>query len=156
MADPSSEPIIRPAGPGDVAVIRRIAENAYEHYVPRIGRKPAPMVADFEVHVSAGEAFVLEDGGRVLGFIIAGARPDCLFVDNMAVDPAAQGRGLGRRLMAWSETAARQAGLPEVRLYTNVKMTENINFYTRLGFSETHRVTENGFDRVYLKKELAS
>lgn len=34
-------------------------------------------------------------------------------------------------------------------------MTENLTFYSRLGFTETQRVTEAGYSRVYLRKEIS-
>ena len=54
-----------------------------------------------------------------------------------------------------AEATARQRGLPILRLYTNVRMTENMPFYRGLGFIETGRRHEDGFDRVYFEKELA-
>ena len=39
--------MIRPAKANDAPEIRECAEQAYARYVPVIGRKPAPMVADF-------------------------------------------------------------------------------------------------------------
>ena len=39
-------------------------------------------------------------------------------------------------------------------LYTHVLMVENVAIYRRLGFEETHRVTEKGYDRVYMAKDL--
>jgi hypothetical protein len=35
-------------------------------------------------------------------------------------------------------------------------MTENIARYTRIGFVETHRGTEEGYERVYMRKLLAA
>jgi len=34
-------------------------------------------------------------------------------------------------------------------------MTENLSMYAHLGFVETHRVTEDGFNRVYMSLNLA-
>jgi ribosomal protein S18 acetylase RimI-like enzyme len=79
---------------------------------------------------------------------------DHLFVDNIAVDPRRQGNSLGTRLMAFAEAVARERGLPEIRLYTNVVMSKNFAFYRRLGFTETGRRREHGFDRVYVMKSL--
>jgi hypothetical protein len=45
--------------------------------------------------------------------------------------------------------------LPALRLYTNAAMTENLLMYAHLGFVETHRATEKGFHRVYLRLALA-
>jgi ribosomal protein S18 acetylase RimI-like enzyme len=77
-----------------------------------------------------------------------------MLLDNIAVDPACQGAGLGRELLAFAEQTARAAGHDVIRLYTNAAMTENIALYTRIGYAETHRVGEKGFRRVYMEKKL--
>ena len=145
---------LRPASPDDVAAIAACAKAAYAKYLPRMDRAPAPMVADFAAHVAAGEVHVLTVGGAVAAYIVVMVRPDCLFVDNIAVTPERQGLGLGRRLMAFAAETARRRGLPALRLYTNVAMTENLDFYGRLGFVETGRRRESGFERVYMAKTL--
>jgi hypothetical protein len=33
-------------------------------------------------------------------------------------------------------------------------MTENLSLYAALGYEETGRATEDGFDRVYFRKSL--
>jgi hypothetical protein len=48
--------LIRKAMAGDAARIGAIACAAYAKYVPRIGREPAPMVADFAAEVAARPA----------------------------------------------------------------------------------------------------
>lgn len=149
------DPVLRPATREDLSAISGCARAAYVGYVPRIGREPAPMVADFEALAAAGEVHVLIDGGVLAGFIVMRSGAGHLFVENVAVHPDRQGRGFGRRLMAFAEAAARERGLPALELYTNVKMTENFAFYEGLGFVETERRHEDGFDRVYLRKTLA-
>ncbi len=86
--------------------------------------------------------------------IVRFARGDHLFVENVAVDPAFHGQGLGRRLMDFAEAAARARGFPVLRLYTNVHMTENFPFYDRLGYAGTGRVHEDGYERVYFEKTV--
>ena len=137
---------LRPAEAGDVAAIADCARAAYARYVSRIGREPAPMVADFSALVAAGE--------DVAGFIVIRPGPGHLFIENVAVHPDRQGQGLGHRLMVFGEAAARERGLPALELYTNAKMTENFPFYSGLGFVETERRHEDGFDRVYMRKRL--
>jgi hypothetical protein len=44
--------------------------------------------------------------------------------------------------------------LPAIRLYTNAAMTENLSIYAHMGFVETHRAVEKGFNRVYLRWAL--
>jgi GNAT superfamily N-acetyltransferase len=73
----------------------------------------------------------------------------------VAVLPSAQGRGTGARLLALAEEHARDLGLGEVRLYTNEAMTENIAYYARHGYAETHRQEHGGFRRVFFRKPVA-
>lgn len=76
------------------------------------------------------------------------------FIDTVAVARAFQGRGIGPRLIAAAEDAARRAGADMIRLYTNAAMTSNLSLYPRLGYRETGRAVEAGFDRVYYEKAL--
>jgi ribosomal protein S18 acetylase RimI-like enzyme len=97
----------------------------------------------------AGEA-----GGEVLGVLVMRPAGDHLFVDNVAVAPDHQGKGLGRELMTFAEARARKDGLPEIRLYTNEKMHENVAVYAKLGFEETGRRLDGGYRRVFMRKRL--
>lgn len=143
-------PLIRQAMAEDTARIRAIARAAYAKYVPRIGREPPPMVADFAAEVAAGRVVVIATAGAVDGYMIAWPEADAYFIDIIAIDPARQGEGLGRQLMDHAVGEAKRRRLPALRLYTNAAMTENLSMYTHIGFVETHRVVEKGFDRVYL------
>jgi GNAT superfamily N-acetyltransferase len=146
--------IIRPATTADLAELRRIARAAYAVYVPRIGRAPAPMVADFVAPVAAGHAAVWADDAGIGGYAVFYPRGDHVHLENVAVDPARQGQGLGRRLIEFVEAEARRQGLAAVELYTNAKMTENQRLYPALGYVETHRASEDGFDRVFYRKAV--
>jgi ribosomal protein S18 acetylase RimI-like enzyme len=77
-----------------------------------------------------------------------------LLLDNVAVAPAAQGQGYGRALVGFAEAEARRRGHAQLRLYTHVLMTENLALYRRLGFEETGRITEKGYERVYMAKRV--
>ncbi len=146
---------VRRAAPVDEAAVAAIARQAYAPFVAAIGRKPAPMLADFAAQIEAGHVHVAEaDDGSVAGFVVAFARGDHLFIENIAVRPAAQGTGLGGRLMRFCETLARRQGLAAIELYTNAAMTANLALYPHLGFVRTGRRTEDGFDRVYFRKVL--
>jgi ribosomal protein S18 acetylase RimI-like enzyme len=109
---------------------------------------------DYAARCAAGEAWLLDRDGALLGAIVLEDAPDHLWLDNVAVDPAAQGQGLGRALMAFAEAEARRRALPEIRLLTNVLMVRNIALYARLGFVETARAEQDGFARVYMAKRL--
>ena len=149
---------IRAATPGDVPAVAALVEAAYERYIERIGRRPAPMDDDHAAHVARRDQYVLCDAdgtGAVIGAIVLIARDGHLFVDNVAVAPALHGRGLGRALLEFAEREARRRGLEELRLYTNAAMTENLAIYPRLGYEETGREQVGPFHRVAFRKRLA-
>ncbi len=146
----SSNPI-RGATADDAAPMRAIARAAYAKYVPRIGREPSPMVADYQAAVAANQAVVIEAAGRIRGYMIAWPEPDAYFIENIGVDPDYQGGGLGRCLIDHAVSQADRLGLPALRLYTNALMSENLAMYAHIGFVETHRTLEKGFHRVYLR-----
>src|ERR687894_904618 len=117
---------VRLAEPEDAAAIRDLVRAAYSKYVERIGKEPAPMLDDHAALIRAGEVWVLDGGagGGLPGVLVVRPDEDHMFVDNVAVAPGHQGRGLGRELVAFAEARATRDGLLEVRLYTNEKMHE--------------------------------
>lgn len=155
FAAPHPAPVeIRRAESRDVPAIRAIVEAAYAHYVPRIGRAPAPLSADYAALVEAGEAWVGVSDGRVIGVLVIRPGENALELENIAVEPGSQGRGYGRALIGFAEQQAQDLGLPTVTLYTNEAMVENLRLYPSLGYVETGRRVEDGYRRVYFRKSL--
>jgi ribosomal protein S18 acetylase RimI-like enzyme len=146
--------MIRPARPDDADWARALVRRAYALYVPRMGKEPAPMLADYGALIAAGEVHALEDAGSPAALIVIYPKDDALFIENIAVDPGAQGRGHGRTLLAFAEREARRLGLEFLRLYTNARMTENLAYYPSLGFRETERREEDGYSRVFFEKRV--
>lgn len=147
--------MIRRAAPGDAAALRRIAADSYAAYVERMdGRRPAPMDTDYRRVIADNDVWVAVADGEVAGYVVLEARPDHLLLENIAVRPQWQGRGVGRQLMALAEDRARAEGVDAVRLYTNEVMVENQRLYERLGYVETGRRSEDGFARVFYEKRL--
>jgi ribosomal protein S18 acetylase RimI-like enzyme len=153
---PDQEPAVavRRATHADVPALYVVVHEAYLLYVPRIGRMPAPMTADYAAAVQSGEAWVAEVDGAIVGLLVLVVYPGYLLIENIAVQPSAQRRGIGSRLLLLAEDEARANGLSEIRLYTNEGMTENLAFYPRHGYRETRRAEENGFRRVFFSKVL--
>ena len=113
------------------------------------------MLDDYARRIADEQVWMLEDEGTLAGILVLeDAEGGALLLDNVAVAPNAQGKGHGRTLVAFAETEARRRGHSQLRLYTHVLMTENLAIYSRLGFEETHRVIEKGYDRVYMTKRL--
>jgi len=148
----SNQCVYRQAAEGDVDAIQHCASAAYEKYVQRIGRKPAPMMADFNAHIERGEITVVVYGREIIGYVVAYAQKDVMMLDNVAVLPAYSGRGVGAALIDLTERNAVAQGLPSILLYTNEAMTENLVMYPKLGFEECDRRTEDGFKRIFFRK----
>jgi ribosomal protein S18 acetylase RimI-like enzyme len=110
------------------------------------------MTTDYARAVREGQVWVAVDNGLIVGLAVLILQPDHLLLDNIAVSPSAQGRGIGTRLLVLAEDHARRRGLGEVRLYTNEAMTENLAYYLRRGYGETHRAEQDGFRRVFFRK----
>ena len=146
---------IRLATAGDVQAVEQIVNDAYRFYIPRIGKPPGPMLDDYSERVAACSVSLVEDSeGIVAGVIVLVPNKDHLLLDNIAVRPNYQGQGFGRVLIEFAEQQAKQLGYTELRLYTHEKMTENIDLYRRIGFIETGRGHQDGYDRVFMTKQL--
>ncbi len=145
---------IRKAEASDLEAIRACARAAYSLYVERMGREPAPMVADFAASINLGNLHLVDVEGTVAGFVVFYPRQNHVHLENVAVSPDFQQRGIGSKLIEHVEQSAKQDGFHRVELYTNVKMTENLGLYPRLGYQQFDRRIEDGFDRVYFGKDL--
>ena len=147
-------PRLRRADDRDSEAIARLVESAYQHYRPLIGRTPIPMLTDYAVAVRDHEVWVLDAGGAVVGVLELDRRGDHLWLENVAVSPDWQKRGLGRQLLAHAEAVARRDGQPEIRLLTNERYLANIAMYERYGYRETHRQPHLGTDLVHFSKVI--
>lgn len=145
---------IRIASVRDLAAVQAIVDAAYTPYIARIGREPGPMLDDYGVLIDRSRVYVLEHDRTVSGLLVLIPEGETMLLDNIAVVPAAQGMGLGRKLMHFAEEQARNAGCTAIQLYTHVMMTENLALYARAGYVETHRAVERGLHRVYMTKRL--
>lgn len=127
---------------------------AYSMYIERMGKKPAPMLSDYSKLIEKNVVYIATDSEVFMGIIVLFSKENSLFIENVAVHPDFQGRGIGRKLIEFALNLAKKAGLQEVNLYTNELMTENIRYYLGLGFVEVGRRLEDGYRRVYFVKPL--
>lgn len=143
---------VRVARRSDLEQIQQCASLAYQRYVSRIGKKPAPMVADFKSLIEQGSVSVIVHQDKIAGYVVFFRQLDCVHLENVAVFPEYSGLGIGKRLINEAERFAQTSGLGIVELYTNEAMTENLTMYPMLGYTETDRKLEDGFRRVYFRK----
>ena len=146
--------VIRAATAADVPVVTQIVEQAYRHYIPRMGKPPGPMLDDYSARISEQAVWVIEEGTAIAAILVLLPKPDHLLLDSIAVSPLRQGLGFGRRLLTFAETDALRRGYREIRLYTHETMTENQRLYAKIGYEETGRAAEAGYNRVFMHKRL--
>ena len=90
----------------------------------------------------------------VAGVIVLGQTNEGFCLDNVAVRPGLQGKGVGRLLMGLAESEASRQGFASIYLFTHELMTENRALYGKMGYVEyDHRVVD-GYPRVFMRKAL--
>lgn len=147
---------LRPARTDDADAVRAVADAAYAHYPERMGGlRPAPLDADYGRAVSEHEVWVaVHDDDVVAAYVVLVDAGDRLVLENVAVQPSHQGRGLGGRLLQLAERRAVELGYDTIRLYTHVTMTENQAIYEHAGYERVEERPEGGFQRVFFEKDL--
>lgn len=108
--------------------------------------------------IKGGVCFVAETTGAIVGTILV--KPTCTesecdyfthpgvaTVHQFAVDPAVQGRGIGRALLAHSEAWASEKGFRELAMDTAEQAAHLIRFYSDLGYKHVDFVKWS--DKVY-------
>jgi ribosomal protein S18 acetylase RimI-like enzyme len=145
---------LRPATADDAARLAELVEAAYGHYVERMGVPPRPMTDDYAQVIRDFDVTVAESGGEVVGLVALGVTEEGFVVDNVAVDPAHQGTGVGRALLEHAEAEALRAGFDSIYLYTHETMAENLELYRRIGYVEYERRVVHVGSAVWLRKRL--
>ncbi len=151
----ASEPMeLRRAVAADAAAIRELTREAYAKWVPVIGREPKPMTADYAEALRKNRFDLLFAEGKLAALIETIAQEDCLLIENVAVSPPWQRRGLGRKLIAHAEGLAASLGYGEIRLYTNKLFAENLALYRKLGYRVDSEEPFRGGWRVNMSKPV--
>ncbi|TIQ28509.1 MAG: GNAT family N-acetyltransferase [Mesorhizobium sp.] len=146
----------RPAVPTDAAVIKAIVRAAYAKWVPVIGREPLPMRADYDKALQEHQFDLAVENSRIVGLIETMAHDDHIWIENIAVAPDAQGRGIGRLLLDSAERQAIEAGRPELRLLTNGAFEANVLLYRKHGYAIDREEPFMNGTTVYMSKRLTT
>jgi ribosomal protein S18 acetylase RimI-like enzyme len=155
--DPQMGLVLRTAKMADLPGVEACVDAAYRPYIAEIGVAPGPMSDDYRALIAGGHVHVIVDeAAAIVGVFVMFVRDDHILLDNAAIHPQWQNRGLAMRFLDIAMRTARQRAIATLRLYTHAKMSRNRALYRRMGFVETERRTEKGFDRVYMEMKLAA
>jgi len=149
------------ATPTDAPEIFAVFERSFLEYARGMGSDRPRRLKDLPERLSAGEVHVVRaPSGALWGALIWWHDPieGALHIDVVAVDPAAQGQGVGRALLAEADRLARSLGYNKVRLYTLAMYDHLVAYYQSAGFELTHtgpRPSDpDAFDRAFMVKHL--
>jgi ribosomal protein S18 acetylase RimI-like enzyme len=145
---------LRRATPEDALAVSALVNATFEKYITLIGRKPLPMTADHADLIVNHDAWVLEQKSEIIAVLELVLKDDSLYIDTVAVSNEHQARGLGKQLLNFAETRARELERNAMTLFTNERYTVLLEMYARLGYIETHRVPVQGTDAVHMRKTL--
>ena len=179
-------PSVTEVGTADVEVRPLAARDSFDALTDLLRRAYAPLGAagmtftaatqtsdDTARRAAEGQCFVAVHGGKVVGTItVAGPHDqasapwtapapwfrdrDTAHVHQFAVDPALQGQGIGRRLVAQCEQWARDRGYRRIVLDTAEPATRLRAMYRRLGFADVGHVQWEGktYRSVVMRRSL--
>ena len=145
---------IRQATLDDLPEIKACAVAAFSPFIERVGKPPAPMLDDQAAQIRQGIVFVGLSAGRFVGYAVYQPRGENMHLETLAVLPDHIRNGYGTKLVEHVEQVARENEFLTVSLCTHVTMTGNFAFYKNLGFAETGRGKQDGYDRVFFEKSL--
>jgi ribosomal protein S18 acetylase RimI-like enzyme len=138
---------VRPAGPADYPAISRLTVAAYEADGQIAGAPAYALVlADVDARAGVDDVLVAVDGDAVLGAVLY-VRPGSAYAEvsrageaefrMLAVDPAAQGRGVGRALVRACVDRAAAAGCTAVAICVRDFAVTAQKLYESCGFVRT-------------------
>jgi ribosomal protein S18 acetylase RimI-like enzyme len=147
MAAPETPFLIRPIRPDEYEALGDLTVAAY-HAIP--AEMPHQAIYDLQLR-DVGErarkscvVVAVGPAGDLLGGVTYVSGPDDSYSEELrdgeagirmlAVDPACQGRGIGRALTEWCVERARAAGRVRLVLHTGEFMPAAVHLYERMGF----------------------
>lgn len=115
------------------------------------------LLDDPETHIIAdgGAIFFAVDDGEVVGTAALIADGDSFELAKMAVDPEAQGRRIGSRLIEACISHASAAGKASIYLDSNTILDAAIHLYRKYGFVEAELDRSSPYARVNIRMRLA-
>lgn len=124
---------IRPATANDAAAVAEVylrSRKTFLPYAPLAHSDDEVRAWVWDILIPGGNVTVVDDHGIILGMLVTGYHQGVAWIDQLYLDPAAVGQGIGTRLLLHA-----LAHLPPpVRLYTFQANAGARRFYERNGF----------------------
>ncbi|MEJ8310979.1 GNAT family N-acetyltransferase [Agrobacterium larrymoorei] len=150
---------IRPGRQDDFPRLAEIELDAFVVWAEACGVTHEPSSAPvllLEQSVEEGLLLVAEEAGRVVGFTLGLKEEDTLYIVEIDVEAAAQGRGIGSSLILAILERGRERGFSDAALTTDRHVPFNAPFYSKLGFRILEAAETPDFLRKRLKAQIDS
>ena len=131
---------IRKAQLKDAKQLHACMEAAYAVYQQRMnGKRLPPIDVDYSAEIKNFPVWVADNKGKIVGGVILIFNDTNTVITNIAVHPDFQGLGIGKGLMTFAESKAREKRHVELKLFTHAILEENISLYRHWGWKEIDR-----------------
>lgn len=139
---------LEPATLADLPELHALVERAYRGETARGGWSheadlltgPRTSVEELRSFLDAGESLLVwRDGGAIRACVrLVRASEDLVYLGMLTVDPALQGCGMGKTLLAAAELHAKaQLGASRMEMQVFSRRRELLSFYERRGYRPT-------------------
>jgi len=139
--------------------IYQLMESAFTTYVQKLRNSATAGPYPWLKEAIANETvFVGIQKNEIVAAVTTTRKDDLLSINQIAVHPERQGKGIGKWMLKEIETLARNEGATRLTLHTGEIMLDLLRLYKHFGFRETHKaLPDHGEDahlRVHMEKLL--
>jgi GNAT superfamily N-acetyltransferase len=136
---------IRLAKPSEADAVAEVLSAAFaefeDNYTAEALAYVTPKADEVRGRFAEGPIWIAAMGDELVGTVSVVPEPEWLYIRSMAVLPAAQGRGVGGRLLAAVENYADEIGMETLFLYTTPFSNDAIRLYEKNGFIKGRETT---------------
>ena len=144
---------LRRANSQDALALALCVDAAYRHHLSQKGKLASTLEAYYTQLIALYQVWVAVDKEEIIGGMVLVPKEYHMLLANIVVRPEHQGKGVGRALLELADDEALSQGYPEIHLYTDKAMTENIDMYRRSGWTEIQSGGQRG-RRIFMRKCL--
>jgi ribosomal protein S18 acetylase RimI-like enzyme len=136
----AQELTVRPLTELDIDAISRIDAKVTGSYRPEFWEERVA----YYLRRDPESSRVAEQGGRVVGFMLAdlrggefGLEERSAWIERFGVDPDTRGQGVGRKLFAALHDHFKSSGAKRLRTFVDTRQDETARFLAAVGFHES-------------------